>query len=267
MTCQEVRGLLMTYLDSELDARSTAEVGEHLAACEGCRGRFAVEEKLERQAKTILTQEPMPPEVWDRLQGRLRRGPRRVWRWVAVAASLLIVVGLAFRIWHRDQVESSVLFDRMISMHQDFLANRIRPEVEAGTPEPLEKFLKGHVSGRFSVPRGGTLKGHAISLIGARREVLQGSPAADILLTCCGFPTSIFVMDRKSFEDDPAIHQALARKAELTQSGPEGLKVKATVRGDLAVCVVSAHDTPVMEAVQALAEAILSYPTLLAEAP
>ncbi len=265
MNCQETRALLMTYLDSELDARSTAEVGEHLAVCETCQARFAAEEKLERQAKAALSQEPMPPEAWDRLQSRLTRGSRMNWRWVAVAASVLIVAGLAFRTWQKPQ--SPGLIEQMISVHQDFLAHRIQPEITSSTPEPLEEFLKGYVAGRFRVPRGGPMMGHQVSLIGARRESFQGRPAADILLSCCGFPASVFVMDRASFEGAPGMRQALGRDGILALSGPGGLKAKTTVHGDLAVCVVCSHDTPVMEAVQALAEVLQEHPLLLAEAP
>lgn len=266
MTCQETRALLMTYLDSELDARSTAEVGEHLAACEACNARFAAEEKLERRTRDALSQESMPEAAWGRLQARLNRNPRVGWRWVAVAASLLLVAGLAFRAWQKPQ--PSGLLGQMISVHQDFLAHRIRPEIESSSPEPLEKFLAGHVEGSFRVPRGGSLMGHSVTLIGARRETFQGRPAADILLSCCGFPASVFVMDRSSFEEAPGMRQALGSGGVLTLSGPGGLKAKAAVRGDLVISVVSAHDTPVTEAVQALAEAILEHPpVLLAEAP
>ena len=92
MNCRDVRPLLMTYLDSELDARSTAEVGEHLAVCDACRTRFAAEEKLERQAKAALSEETMPAEAWARLEQRLRRPARPVWRWAAVAADRKSVV-------------------------------------------------------------------------------------------------------------------------------------------------------------------------------
>lgn len=258
MTCREARALLMTYLDSELDARSTAEVGDHLAACGACRARFAAEEKLERRSRDAL-QEPMPEEAWDRLQARLRQGSRAAWRWMPVAASLLLAAGLGYRAWQKPR--PSGLLGQMISVHQDFLAHRIQPEIASSTPEPLEAFLKGHIAGRFRVPRGGPMMGHQVKLLGARRETFQGRPAADILLSCCGFPTSVFVMDRQAFEADPAVRQA------LTRSGPGGLKAQAVVHGDLTVCVVSTHDTPVMEAVQALAEAVLGHPGLLAGSP
>ena len=44
MRCQDARRLLDLYIDSELDARESLEVAEHLERCAACARRFSAEE-------------------------------------------------------------------------------------------------------------------------------------------------------------------------------------------------------------------------------
>ncbi|MFT7465528.1 MAG: anti-sigma factor RsiW [Pseudohongiellaceae bacterium] len=70
--CRSVRGLLMLYLDSELDATATLTVNQHLVACESCRTRFEAEQLLEAAiAAGLQTGEEMPTDVWKRLTTKL----------------------------------------------------------------------------------------------------------------------------------------------------------------------------------------------------
>ena len=58
MKCHDVRPLLMAYLDSELDTRTTVELEEHLEACPSCRRRFEAEGRVERALTEPLRTEP-----------------------------------------------------------------------------------------------------------------------------------------------------------------------------------------------------------------
>ena len=51
MRCDEVQSLQGPYLDSELDARTSLEIEQHLKACPECARLFAEEEKLEARIK------------------------------------------------------------------------------------------------------------------------------------------------------------------------------------------------------------------------
>ncbi len=46
MKCDEVQTMHGPYLDSELDAKTTLEIEQHLAACPACARLFAEEQKL-----------------------------------------------------------------------------------------------------------------------------------------------------------------------------------------------------------------------------
>jgi len=43
MNCHEIQSLTGPYLDSELDAKTSLGIQQHLAACPACARRFAAE--------------------------------------------------------------------------------------------------------------------------------------------------------------------------------------------------------------------------------
>ncbi len=68
MKCEEVRPLSGPYLDSELDARTTLEIEQHLKACAECANLFADEEKLEARMKAGLSRGQKTAALWGRIE-------------------------------------------------------------------------------------------------------------------------------------------------------------------------------------------------------
>ena len=68
MKCDEVQTLHGPYLDSELDAKTTLEIEQHLKACSACARLFAEEEKLEARVMAGLKQGPRTAALWDRVE-------------------------------------------------------------------------------------------------------------------------------------------------------------------------------------------------------
>ena len=68
MKCDEVQTLHGPYLDSELDARTSLEIEQHLKACPECARLFAEEEKLEARIKAGLKQGPRTPALWAQIE-------------------------------------------------------------------------------------------------------------------------------------------------------------------------------------------------------
>jgi anti-sigma factor RsiW len=80
MKCDEVQTLHGPYLDSELDARTSLQIEQHLKACPGCARLLAKEEKLEVRIKAGLKQGPKTPALWAQIERRVAAvassGPR-----------------------------------------------------------------------------------------------------------------------------------------------------------------------------------------------
>ena len=68
MKCDEVQTLHGPYLDSELDARTSLEIEQHLKACPACARLFAEGEKLEARIKAGLKQGPRTPALWAQIE-------------------------------------------------------------------------------------------------------------------------------------------------------------------------------------------------------
>ena len=130
MKCDEVQTLHGPYLDSELGAKTTLEIEQHLAACPGCTRLFAEEEKLDARLKAGLNQGPRtaafceriessmaavgasascprppahasPPVGWpamlSALGTQLRAGWQASrWAWTGLAAVWVVILGLDF---------------------------------------------------------------------------------------------------------------------------------------------------------------------------
>ena len=69
MRCEEVQTLRGPYLDSELDARTTLEIEQHLKSCPGCTRLFAEEQELEARLKAGLDRGLRTPALWEQIEG------------------------------------------------------------------------------------------------------------------------------------------------------------------------------------------------------
>ena len=68
MKCDEVQTMQAPYLDSELDAKASLEIEQHLATCPACARVFAEEEKLEARMKVGLNRGPRTAPLWAQIE-------------------------------------------------------------------------------------------------------------------------------------------------------------------------------------------------------
>jgi hypothetical protein len=68
MKCDEFQTLYGPYLDSELDARTSLEIEQHLKACAECARPSAEDEKLEARIKAGLKQGQRTPALWAQIE-------------------------------------------------------------------------------------------------------------------------------------------------------------------------------------------------------
>ena len=68
MKCDEVQLLQGPFLDSELDARTTLDIGEHLKTCAECTRLFAEEQQREAQMKAGLNRGQRTAALWEQIE-------------------------------------------------------------------------------------------------------------------------------------------------------------------------------------------------------
>jgi anti-sigma factor RsiW len=71
MNCDEVRPLHDAYLDSELDAKTTLEIQQHVATCAECARRLAAEAKLDARLLAGLRQGQRTAALWEQVERRV----------------------------------------------------------------------------------------------------------------------------------------------------------------------------------------------------
>jgi anti-sigma factor RsiW len=76
MKCSELQSLAGPYLDSELDAKTSLEIQQHLAACPACARRLAAEQQFAARLTTVLRRGETTPELWRNTEALVRAAAR-----------------------------------------------------------------------------------------------------------------------------------------------------------------------------------------------
>jgi len=105
VTCDQSQTRLHAYFDGELDAMASADFERHLESCPDCETRLAAEDKLRsalagaqlysrapetlrKKLETSLPKAAVPPYVKDPKKPTAAES----WRWLAIAASVILAV-------------------------------------------------------------------------------------------------------------------------------------------------------------------------------
>src|SRR5256712_12265676 len=75
MKCAEVRKFVRLYLDSELDAKHSFEVEQHLESCAECAGLFEAEKKFDERLGRFLRHGQMTRPLWKKIEALVAPRP------------------------------------------------------------------------------------------------------------------------------------------------------------------------------------------------
>ncbi len=200
MNCNETQDLLSAFYDDELSVDVRAAVAEHLQGCQSCARALTEYEQLSG-AFSGAAAPPVPPNVWGQIvreldadnatesvsqvkpslavapavelasSGNVDRSPNRRWsratyQRLAIAASMLLVLGLSVWISRHDSMSE---MDHGHS--EEFVATmdhylRALPD----NPDEAEQFLLDKYDGKVVAPE------EAVHLVGYRPAVADGLP-------------------------------------------------------------------------------------------
>lgn len=191
MNCQETRKWMSPYLDSELGATKTFEVGAHLSECPRCKSRFESEGKVDELIRSHLQQEEMPPDLWE---GICRSVSEPLWirrlrspRTIALAACLaLAVIGAVLMQSGSSTVQTPALVQSLLVSAPDN-----DPFVDTGMDQAdILRLLEDRFGGRFSLAAMNESFGsHRLDFIEAvDRTDADGRAYVELRLNCCGRP-------------------------------------------------------------------------------
>ena len=139
MKCPEARKLVRLYLDSELDAKATQEVGQHLESCAECAELFAAEERIENRLVEVLRRGRLSTSVWESVEAQInpaRRFAGLKLRW-ALAATVALAFIATVMVWRVSRPLD--LAAAVEHCHSAYVQRLTSPEFSGAVPDEIAR--------------------------------------------------------------------------------------------------------------------------------
>jgi anti-sigma factor (TIGR02949 family) len=212
MGCDYARTALHGYLDGELDATRSAEFERHLESCRECAKTLQAGESLRSSLSSVGLYEQAPLGLRKKIRDDLdaatqpSAAPRiPIWRWLAVAAAILIVAGVSWYSWLRPLKDSasSAPFTaaELIDAHVRSLQPGHLTDVVSSDQHTVKPWFDGKLA---FVPPVKDFADEGFPLIGARLDVLNGQNVAALVYGRRKHIINVFVLPTR--EPDTPIH-------------------------------------------------------------
>jgi mycothiol system anti-sigma-R factor len=217
VSCDFTRSVLHGYLDGELDATRAAEFERHLESCRECANTLGAEEALRSSLQRSGLYERAPLSLRKRVRADLNAATASpltpgipIWRWLGVAAAILIVASVSFYAWPRIQnsaVSSPATAAEIIDAHVRSLQPGHLTDVASTDQHTVKPWFNGKLA---FVPPVKDYADEGFPLIGGRLDVLGGQNVAALVYGRHKHIINVFVWPTK--EADTPIHPPGSRQ-------------------------------------------------------
>jgi anti-sigma factor RsiW len=243
MKCAEVRKFVRLYLDSELDAKNSFEVEQHLESCMECAGLVEAEKKFDDRLRKFLRRSVATCALWEKIEAQVapsrRHRVQALWP-VALAALLIVAVGAVFFTKSR----TLDLANAVEECHSAYVHQITTPEFTGAVPEKIVQQFGSRLDARAFAYRPSRT---TFSSSGARLCHVEGVPVALILGHDGQTPVSMIVFKKSELDHFPNTKRRLESGDPIVCGRSGHYQFAARCLDDHVVCVVGDTPRPVLE--------------------
>ena len=190
------------YLDGELDAISAANFEKHLETCPDCKKTLAAEEALRQTIQQAGLYERAPDSLRKSLLGKMPQPQPAIrsfpaarvssWRWLAVAAVLLLAVFIGWRQLQlaRDPSDAQLMAATLVDAHLRSLQPGHLTDVESTDQHTGKPWFDGRID--FAPPVR-DFASEGFPLLGGRLDVAGGKTVAALVYSRRKHIVNVFV--------------------------------------------------------------------------
>ncbi len=175
------------YLDQELDLSLQVEFEHHLAVCGHCSEIYAMLQTQRSEIRLCAPYYPAPARLERAIGEALRKRseaeraavrPGPAWRWLAIAASVLLVVSISFYASGFRHAQSEAIAQTLIASHvRSLMANHLL-DVASTDQHTVKPWFNGRID--FS-PEVQDFGPQGFPLIGGRLDYVDGKTVAALI--------------------------------------------------------------------------------------
>jgi anti-sigma factor RsiW len=220
MTCDEVRGKLVPYVDSELPAGELTEFDSHLRGCASCAADALGLLQTKLATRAAGTRYVPSPEFRLRMEQSMRAGRKPSWinfrssiRFpklaIAAAAAMLLIASVTLWVHHSAREHE---LTEIADLHVAELASANPVDVVSTDRHTVKPWFAGKLPFSFNLPE---LQNSAFTLAGGRVAYFQHSPGAQLLFNVRKHQLSVFIFQEEAGEFPAHLGTATATRLAL----------------------------------------------------
>jgi mycothiol system anti-sigma-R factor len=186
MACEQPKTYLHAYLDGELDAPGMAAFEQHLETCPDCAADLHAEEALRRSLQRAELYERAPESLRSKVRVATTAPPARTsahpgaWRWLAVAAALIIAILWGSRLFSPaiKSSQQAAWTTTLLDAHLRSLQPGHLTDVESTDQHTVKPWFDGKLD---IAPPVRDFAADGFPLLGGRLDVIEGRTVAALV--------------------------------------------------------------------------------------
>lgn len=240
MGCELTHTVLHGYMDGELDAARAADFEHHLISCADCVAVLEANESVRSSIQRAGLYERAPRALRQKMQAQLRgtmqssvmpiRNPAP-WRWLALAATILLAIFLGWRLLPFPGSGESALASAIVDAHLRSLQPGHLEDVVSTDQHTVKPWFDGKLD--FAPPVHEFVN-EGFPLQGGRLDVVRGRTVAVLVYARRKHVVNVFIWPTTEADSEPVSGAQLGYHwIDWRKGGMEMCAVSDVSRDDL----------------------------------